>query len=232
MKISRNIALTSICIILGVMIAWQYKSVNYNQNVSSYQSKRSEELKDEIISLKDRNDQLRNRLKELEDENRIYKTYSEDDSEIIANLNRKIEEAQTFAGLTAVKGKGVIITLDNNGIMYVEDYDILNIINELRASGAQAISVNEERIAAMTEIRTAGKYIMVNGIQMEAPFVIKAISDPNKLERSLTIIDGVIERLENWSQLKVNVKKADNIVIPKVRDDGSVIRIDLLTAVE
>jgi len=63
---------------------------------------------------------------------------------------------------------------------------------------------------------------------MVAPFVIKAISDPRDLEKALMLIDGVIEKLQKY-QLKVSVKKSDNIIIPKVRDE--VIKIDLLTPV-
>ncbi len=128
-------------------------------------------------------------------------------------------------------GKGVIVTIDNNEFAKVTESDIFDVVNELRAAGAQAISVNEERIVAMSEIRETGRYILINGVQMEAPFVIKAISDPGNLERSLNMIDGVVDRLKEW-QLKVTVKKMDEIIIPKVRDDGSVIKIDMLTPVE
>lgn len=235
MRMGRNIALTLVCIILGVMLAWQYKSINYNQNVASFQNKRAEELKDELIRLQNTNNELRTRLQELKEENLAYEQDRAGKNEAGKILQDALEKARIFAGLVDVKGKGVIITLDNNEFATVHEEDIFDVINELRAAGAQAISVmssgNDERIVAMTEIREAGKYIMINGVQMEAPFVIKAISDPDKLERSLTLIDGVIDRLKEW-QLKVSIKKSDEIIIPKVRDDGSVIKTDLLSPVE
>jgi uncharacterized protein YlxW (UPF0749 family) len=230
MKISRNIALTLVCIILGVMVAWQYKSINYNQNAASIQNRRAEELKDELIKLQKQNSDLRTRLQELIDENMAYEKARAGDDEATRLLLDALEEARVFAGLVDVKGKGLIITLDNNEFATVHEEDIFMVVNELRASGAQAIAVNDERIVAMSEIREAGKYIMINGVQMEAPFVIKAISDPDKLERSLTIIDGVLDKLREWA-LKVNIKKSDEIVIPRVRDDGSIIKIDMLTPV-
>lgn len=49
----------------------------------------------------------------------------------------------------------------------------------------------------MTEIRGAGDYIMINGKQFKAPFIIKAIADPDNLERSLMMIDGIVEGLRN-----------------------------------
>lgn len=231
MKISRNIAITIVCIILGTMIAWQYRSINYNQNVLSYQNKREEELKDDLISLQKKNSELSERLQELKEENRALENARAGGDELAKVLKKRLERARIFAGFTDVKGKGIIITLDNSEFATVGVYDIFDVINELRAAGAQAISVNDERIVAMSEVREAGRYIMINGRQMTAPFVIKAISDPDKLERSLTLIGGIVEKLERW-EIEVNIKKSDEIVIPKVRDDGSVIKIDLLTPVE
>jgi uncharacterized protein YlxW (UPF0749 family) len=231
MKTSRNIAITLVCIILGIMIAWQYKSINYNQSVLSFQSKRTEELKDELIKLQNSNSELRTRLQELIKENEAYENARAGDDKVTNNLKKQLEEARIFAGLTDVKGRGVIVTLDKNEFISVEDIDILNVVNELRAAGAQAISINEERVVSLTEVRQVGRYVVVNGVKLEAPFIIKAISDPDKLERALTMIGGVIETLENY-QLKVSIKKSDNILIPKVRDDGTVIKTDLLTPVK
>ena len=231
MKIGRNLAITLICVILGTMIAWQYKSINYNQNIATFQNKRLEELQDELIKLQKSNNELRTRLQELKDENMAYERNRVGNDEAEKIMRKKLEEARIFGGLVPVKGKGIIITLDNNGYATVTEGDIFDVVNELRAAGAQAISVNDERIVAMSEIRETGKYILINGVQMEAPFVIKAISDPDKLERSLMIIDGVIDRLKDY-QLNVSLKKSDEIIIPAVRDDGSIIKTDLLTPVK
>ncbi|HHW30542.1 MAG TPA: DUF881 domain-containing protein [Clostridiaceae bacterium] len=228
MKTGRNIAITIVCIILGIMLAWQYKSINFNQSIASTQNKRTEELMNELIKQQNTNAELRSRLQELNDLVKQYENARADDDEFTNTLKEQLEKARIYAGLTDVKGKGVIVTLDNNGFVDVIDNDILDVVNELRAGGAQAISVNDERITAMSEIRSAGNYIVINGRQMVAPFVIKAISDPRDLEKALMLIDGVIEKLQKY-QLKVSVKRSDNIVIPKARDE--VIKINLLTPV-
>lgn len=231
MKVTRNLALTVVCIILGVMLALQYKSVNYNQSLASFENKRLDELKTELITLQNQKNSLQERLKELEEENQTYAKVKAGDSEAAQQIQNSLKKARIFAGLETVKGAGIIVTLDNYASIRVMDYDILNIVNELRASGAQAISVNDERIVAMSEIREAGQYIMINGRQHKAPFTIKAIADPDDLEHSLTLIGGVVEILEE-DLLRVSIKKADEIVIEKFVDDGTTIRTDLLTTVE
>lgn len=64
------------------------------------------------------------------------------------------------------------------------------------------------------------------------PFVIKAISNSDRLEHSLKMIGGVVERLEEDDFIKVEVKKSDEVIIPRVRDDGTTIKYDLLMPIK
>jgi uncharacterized protein YlxW (UPF0749 family) len=231
MKLHTNIAIMVVCIVLGVILAWQYKSIDYNVKAASLQNKRVEDLKDELIRSKKENDDLSKRNGELEKRNREFEDARGKISKTTELLNEELERARTIAGLTEVKGKGVIITINHNDYSYVDDINILDVLNELRASDAQAISVNGERIVATSEVRVAGRYIMINGKQMLAPFEIKAIADPEKVEHTLKMIGGVVEKLEAY-QLQVEVKTSESLTIPKVRDDGSVLKTDMLQPVK
>ena len=230
MKITRNIAITIICVILGIMLALQYKSINYNKSISIYENVRLDELKDDLIKLQNQKNDLQDRLKELEKENQTYEKIKAGDSEAAIQIKNNLDKARIFAGLVTVKGKGIVITLNSNSYMKVEDIDILNIVNELKATGAQAISVNDERIVAMSEIREAGQYIMINGKQMVEPYVIKAIADPDKLERSLRLMGGVVDSLESL-QLKIDIKQENKIVINAFINDNTTIKTNLLQPV-
>jgi uncharacterized protein YlxW (UPF0749 family) len=232
LNVGRNIAITVICLILGIMVAWQYKSINYNESISSFENMREETLKEELIKLQKSNADLRNKLQKLQEDVRLYETAQAGSDESYKKLLDELEIVRTFAGKVDVKGRGVIITLEDN-FYTVEDRDIHSFVNELRAAGAQAISVgdavSDERIVAMTEIRAAPPYIMINGVQTTSPFTIKAIGDPEKLEHSLEMINGVADSLREY--ISVTIKQSDEVFIPKIRDDGSVIKTDLLTPV-
>jgi uncharacterized protein YlxW (UPF0749 family) len=230
MKVYRNsIALTLVCLLLGTMLSWQFASVKSNRESASIQNKRLDEITEELLVTKKNYDDLAKRNQELVSENLKYEDISGNTNKETLALTNELERVRMAAGLVAVQGKGIIVTLNNRSDTVI-DQDILDVLNELRASDAEAISINDERVVAMTEVRLAGKYIMINGSQMVAPFTIKAIADPDKLERSLSIIDGVVEKLQAF--LDVKVKPSDKIIIPKVRDDGSVIKTDLLTPVK
>lgn len=231
MKFSRNISITLICIILGVMLAWQYKSiVNNNKNeITKYAS--LEAVRDELLDQKEKNEDLRKRNEELQKRISEFENSQGNLSQLEKNLEAELERVRLIAGLSDVEGAGVIIKLEYVGTEYVRENAILRLINELKAAEAQAISIEGERIVAMSEIKRGGDYIVVNGKQMVSPFTIKAIADPKKLENSLTMIGGIVEELKIYD-MKVSIEKRDNIFIPKVRDDGSVLKYDRLSTVK
>ena len=144
-------------------------------------------------------------------------------------LNDEIEDLKILAGLTELKGSGIIVTLDDTrainqiavdagfydpNVFVIHDSDILLVINELRAAGAEAISVNGQRITSATEIRCVGPVIQINGIRLTAPFKISAIGSPDTLASSLKLRGGIVDSIEQ-ADIDVIIEKSDAIVIPK-----------------
>lgn len=84
------------------------------------------------------------------------------------------------AGLCAVEGPGIMVTLndskqkvklgDNQNLYIVHDEDLLRVINELRAAGAEAIAINDQRLVSRSEIRCVGPTVTVNGKMFGPPF--------------------------------------------------------------
>lgn len=225
----KSLSITMISLLLGVIISWQYKSVVDNRKLQNNENIRLEDLKDEIITEKKNNEDLRKIVTQLEKERLDVERDMGDRGLIENNLKKELAIARLVAGLTDVKGKGIEVELDHTFDGQVTDADILSVINELRASEAQAISVNDYRIVASSEIRKGGNYIIVNGRQVSRPFIIKAIADPDKLENALKMVGGVAETLGFYG-IKYTIEKKEEIFIPKV--DSTVIRTDYLNVVE
>lgn len=135
----------------------------------------------------------------------------------ILTQNKKLE---FYGGMTNVVGVGLRITLDDGekvgGTLtparIVHDSTLMRVVEALRESGAQAISINEERITATTAFTCIGSSIKVNGRRIYAPFVIKAIGDEN-LSASFAASD-VYEMLSS-SMLKFDILENINIEIQK-----------------
>ena len=98
----------------------------------------------------------------------------------------------------------------------------MSIVNELRAAGAEAISVNGERILSTTAIRCVGPTIQINGTKVASPFHIKAIGNAKYLESALNIRGGVVDNLRSYGIL-VEIATSDGIVIDK-HDDTLVLK--------
>lgn len=229
MKFSRNIALTLVCVLLGIILAWQFRSINDNQKMAGLENKRIEEYQTELLQEKKAREDLEARNRELLELNSKFEDAKFNVDKFSETLKDQLKTARILAGMVDVKGKGITVTLNNKGYIFVSEKNILDLVNELRASDARAICVNDERIVAMSEIREAGKFIMVNGKRLSAPFTVKAIGDQDKLVSSLKMTGGMVELLQD--KINISIEKVDNLVIPKVRDDGTVLKTDLMNPV-
>jgi len=137
--------------------------------------------------------------------------------------SQEMESIKMAAGLLALQGPGVVLTIDdskrpskpgeNPNLYIIHDDDILKVINELLAAGSEAISINEQRLIATSEIRCAGPTLSVNNTRYSPPYEIRAVGDPKTLENALKMRGGVIETLQFWG-IQIAIKKQENIVIP------------------
>lgn len=108
-----------------------------------------------------------------------------------------LADLESAAAQTAVTGPGVTVTvgdadtgaddpLGSGGVSFTDDgrimdRDLQDIVNALWAAGAEAISVDDERLAAGTPIRAAGGAILVDFRPVSSPYTIHAIGDPDRL---------------------------------------------------
>lgn len=232
MNKKEKMSVALILMLLSMILVWQLKSTYIHSKIDKSTTTRIEVLKDELIEAKNLNEGLRTRNEELVSQLRSYENDKGSYTIYEQNLKMELERARILAGLVDVQGKGIVIKLGNTESGIVEQDDILKLLNELKASDVQALSVNGERIIATSEVREAGGYIIINGKQFLAPFEIKAIAPQEKIENALSMVGGILEQLRELYKLNVEIQKVDNIVITKIRDDGSSFNIDMLKIAE
>ena len=141
------------------------------------------------------------------------------------SLKNELDYLKFISGLTDVSGDGVIITLNDaenpdlqSKMNYIiHDYEVYGIINDLRHAGAQAISINDERLIATSEQICVGPTIKINKNRYAVPFEIKAIGDSDKLYSAMKNSD-VVSGLVQYKK-RVTVERHSNIVIPKFMND-------------
>ena len=119
------------------------------------------------------------------------------DMEMLKGISAELERQKMMAGLLAVEGTGVQITLDDSSIQAVpatadpnayliHEYDLRDVVNLLWMAGSEAIAVNDERIVATTSIYCVGSTVMVNDTRLSPPYLIQAIGNPVSQEDILS----------------------------------------------
>ncbi|MES2464690.1 MAG: DUF881 domain-containing protein [Armatimonadota bacterium] len=200
----------------------QMPSLRPNQFASAYS-----QLRDDVVDQKKTIADLQNRLNK-------YQQAAAAESGNAKLLSTDLQRANLMAGLVAVSGQGVVVTLRDSkkapprpNEMAPEDYiamtrnyiihseDIQAVINELRAAGAEAIAVNDQRVVATTAIRCVGPVVQVNSIPTNgSPVKIKAIGDPDMLVSAMTMASGVQDQYKVTDPTMFSIDKSKGMTLP------------------
>lgn len=203
-------------LVLGLMLTMQYRSSNTLSETPPVA--RVQTLVNEIEQKREERDQLQQKVNSLREQLDKKATVQSDTTRV------ELEALRIIAGSKAVGGPGVEVSLKDSTVappagqdpnLYVlHDEDVLRVINELKAAGAEAIALNGVRLIATSEIRCIGPTILTNkNKRLPAPFTITAIGNPETLENSLYMKGGVVEQLKIWG-IQVQVRKKNYLEVP------------------
>lgn len=222
MKIKKEQLIISIIIglmffILTLIIFIQFKTINYT-DINALETMQESELRTELSAIKTKYTETAEQLKETKNMIKEYEETINTDKEAAILLASELEKSRNLLGKNAVQGEGIIVTLEDvevgkNGI--ITDTDLIELVNELKSAGAEAISINGHRIINTSYIIELDVgFISINGARREvSPYVVKAIGDITYLESGLSQKQyGFIDKIMN-SGKSVTLEKSDNIYI-------------------
>ena len=124
---------------------------------------------------------------------------SQSDNKQVRKVTRKTARMKSLAGLMPVNGPGLTVTLsdaphsttsDNpdapdNRLLVVHQQDIQAVVNALWKGGAQAVTVQGQRLVGTTGIRCIGNAVQLQGVPYSQPYVISAVGDPATMSSSI-----------------------------------------------
>lgn len=218
-----HISISIVCVLSGILFAVNLRShakIEYNPI-----SQRNENLVKMIRAQEKNNHDLEDEITKTREKLEEFQKFHSAGQGRLTELQSDILKAKKNAGLTALKGPGIIITLADKKeeaeaamksgttsleAFLIHDDDIISIINDLRAAGAEAISVNGLRIVSTTDIKCAGYVILVNTTRLAPPYTIKAIGDSAKLEEQVR--KGTYLVLE-WGKFPVELTHESSLAI-------------------
>lgn len=210
-----------VTIVLVGSVSIQLKSVDEYKD-ANIEGLREDELKKQIASYKEKYEDAQTKYEENQNKIIEYKATETKNEEAEKLLNKELEQTRMLLGLTDVKGNGVTITLKDTFEEQYTSENLRYLVNELKYAGAEAISINDQRIVNTTDIVTINNSFIVldsGRTRIASPYVIKAIGDPKYLLSTLNMKNsGFVDLMEGMG-LKVTVEQTNDIVIKKYDGD-------------
>lgn len=219
-----------VCFAVTATVTWQTNCVVKNGMYKSAHVLKISDLQNQIVNEKQKNQDLSSQLEEFQNyfKNIPNNAENKDYAEV---LSKRLQQVETFAGLTDVEGAGVIINVSENADKNSSSSEIDNdaylgmnnithaeqlsaIVNCLFSADAEAVSINGQRLVSTSEIHCSGPTISINNKRFSQPYEIKAIGDPSNLNNALTMKGGIVELLRFY-KINVEIKKNNNIQIGK-----------------
>ena len=209
--------------LLGIILVLQIKSVSSTHGLVTLKSiqeieKQIEVEKNEIIN-------LNNLIKQKEDEYKRYEDELDNSGSIVPVLQEQKLMMADISGSTDIKGRGIVVEIrdsdreikdgENPNNIVVHDQDVLHIINDLKLAGAEALSVNGQRLLFMSEIRCSGPTITINGKTFGQPFVIAATGPLDEMKQAITAPDSYAYLLKSVYGIGIDFFTEESLTIPK-----------------
>jgi uncharacterized protein YlxW (UPF0749 family) len=225
-KLSSQIMLGIVCCILGFMLAHQFKELSGNGNKIIAQANTSgyNDLTTDNEQLKKVKEELEKKNNEVLEELKKYENQASSNDQKTKDTKMKLDESRVLLGMSDVEGQGVTIYItpksaifNNNSGRYLENEQILYILNELNFAGAEAVAINDNRIVSQSVIKNSNalEFLIINEdkVSVKNRIVIKAIGDKNILDKALHFEN--LFNFEPFTFYDIKIEKSDNIKIPK-----------------
>lgn len=226
----RRSILTMLPLLLGGLVVGLLLTVRAGaspQSISSSRNTADSLSVDHISELRARQQRLNSELGQLREEQTTLQNQATSDQDNLTGMLSQIDAQKQIVGLTALRGPGVVITLDDSAVTLPNDaldinryivhqQQLVTLVGVLWNTDAEAITINEQRITDQTSIYCVGSTILINQELLAPPFTIRAIGNPSALE------DAVVNApllADMWSRqreygLEISIKQKNQVQVP------------------
>ena len=222
-----NLTLTLMAMVLGLVLAWQLEGPRASPPVGYAPGDPRDRAVNAIGQLEDEQTALKSSIVRLRAELAASQSQMAADTDRLQRLATDLDTQRATAGLTAMRGPGVVVTLDDSStrsvpassdpnVFIVHEYDLRDVINVLWLAGAEAVSVNDERVVGNTSVYCVGSTVMVNSTRLSPPYVIRALGEPAILAETLRNPAYLIllrQKVERYG-IKLQVTQASKLTLP------------------
>ena len=216
---------STLSLVLGLMMSMAWLTSKSSERIKNLDPSQQQRILLPSFSMAEEYGKLSKEVQKLQADKTKLENAAGDQTKQTQVLNDSLQEVKTFAGLTEVEGPGILVTLrddptaTNTGIGggddIIHDVDVLKVVNELWAAGAEAIAVNKHRIVGTSSFRCVGPVIHVDNVPISSPVRIQAIGDPDTLAGAMSLPLGVIAEIRQTGDASMaTVEKVQEFKLP------------------
>ena len=223
-RVSRAQAVVAVLLaVLGFAVVTQVRSTQVDDSFSSY---REQDLIDVLNGLAGTTQRSQAEITRLEQTRDDLQTTSSKRRAALQQAQTEADNLAILAGTVPVTGPGVRVTIKQvDGRVSLES--VIDLVQELRTIGAESIAIAGEgkgegpvRLVAQSSFEDDADGLVVDGVQLGAPYTLSAIGDPDLLSGAVTFTDGPRSQLED-DGASVAIEKLTALDITAVRDDAA-----------
>lgn len=223
-----KVLLMGISFIVGLTLALHSRQGSESYDIVSLNS--VENLRSEVSSIDRQTERtvedIQRRTEELEE---LKSLLNQGDEARLESIKSNIDNIKVYSGLVDLEGPGIELIIADNisdevvgknvNDDIIHDSDIQIIINDLKRAGAEAISINGQRVVSMSEIKCGGPVIKINQRSSANPFIISAIGDPNLLSAAVEGQGSYGKMLKDVYKIEVRVNAFESLRVPGYHKD-------------
>jgi Uncharacterized protein conserved in bacteria len=223
-KYSGMIVMGLLALFIGLVISIQITTTQGSDPGGLIPLAKAQGYETELKKVRAEKDDATQELAKLEARMEKIEKEKSDEDFFLKGVVSDLEKYKMSAGVEDVEGPGVVVTVDDPlpTEEYADNYSVimlryellLSLVNKMKDAGAEAISINGQRMIVTTEISLAGDNVNINTVPTAPPYIIKAIGNPDTIESTLTIRFGIIEQMKSYN-LRIEIKKKNKIEIPR-----------------
>lgn len=173
-----------------------------------------------LASLNSETDSLREEIASLKLQLLTLQTSSARDTAAVRAAREQLTALEILAGTSPAHGPGVVVRIaDPNRALRYDTF--VDIVQELRDAGAEAIAINEHRVGVQSAFTQDGDAVMLDGARLASPYRVVAIGGPDTLDAGLAIPGGVVDTLAAVNGVDVAVARQADVRVPALASPPS-----------
>lgn len=216
---SWQVTLSAALLVLGFLIAAQLAAEGPRVQ---YTTQERSPLVETALGLQQQQDVLKARILELRTKIGGLEAQGPGSAASLKQLYADLEQARIGAGLIGLSGPGVVFKLEDasqpgaGADSLVTAHDIRVLVEELWLGGAEAVSINGERVTVTTAVLDIGGSVLVNSAYLSGPYKVSAIGPSDlyeRLQQSASFRAFFVDRVQG-AGLGLSVAELDEVDLP------------------